>query len=60
MARLDKDQMAIRRINFVGGKTFAVSMPVDIIRLLKWDKGDRVMVRRQGQKVVIEKISEDQ
>jgi len=39
----------------VGNKTFAVSIPIDIIRQLKLSKGDEVTVRRIGNKIVIEK-----
>lgn len=42
----------------VGGKSFAVSLPVDVIKQLGWQKGTTLMVRRQGVKVVIEKVSE--
>lgn len=40
----------------VGGKSFAVSLPVDVIKQLGWVKGTRLMVRRQGNKIVVEKV----
>lgn len=59
MARPENNQTGVRTLNYVGGKTYAVSLPIEIIRLLKWEKGNRLMVRRQGDKVIIEKIIED-
>ncbi len=58
MARPDNDQTGIRKLNMVGGKSFAVSLPVDVIKQLGWTKGTTLMVRRQGDKVIIEKVSE--
>jgi len=55
MARPENDQTDKRRLNMVGNKTFAVSIPIDIIRQLKLSKGDEVTVRRIGNKIVIEK-----
>jgi antitoxin component of MazEF toxin-antitoxin module len=39
----------------VGKKSYAVSIPIDIIRQLKLKKGDLVIVRRIGQKIIIER-----
>ena len=58
MARPENDQTSKRRLNLVGGKTFAVSIPIDIIRQLKLKKGDVLVVRRVGSKILIEKEEE--
>jgi antitoxin component of MazEF toxin-antitoxin module len=58
MARPDNDQISTRKLNLVGGKSFAVSLPVSIIRLLGWQKGDSLFVRRQGNKIIIEKLED--
>lgn len=55
MARPENDQTSVRKLNFVGGKTYAVSLPIDIIKALKWKKGDTLHVRRQGNQVIVEK-----
>ncbi|MCA9348077.1 AbrB/MazE/SpoVT family DNA-binding domain-containing protein [Candidatus Saccharibacteria bacterium] len=55
MARPDNDQTARRKLNLVGGKTLAVSIPIDIVRSLDLKKQDPVIVRRVGQKIIIEK-----
>ena len=58
MARPDNDQTGMRKLNMVGGKSFAVSLPVDVIKQLGWKKGMTLMVRRQGNKITIEKVEE--
>lgn len=56
MARPDNDQVTSRKLNMVGGKSFAVSLPISIVRMLGWSKGDKLFVHRQGNKIIIEKI----
>lgn len=55
MARPENDQTSKRRLNMVGAKTFAVSIPIEIVRQLKLQKGDALIVRRLKDKIVIEK-----
>lgn len=54
MARPENDQASHRKISLVGAKTFAVSIPIGIIRQLKLKKGDTVIVRRSANKIIIE------
>jgi len=39
----------------VGAKTYAVSIPIEIVRQLKLKKGDALIVRRVSNKIVIER-----
>ena len=55
MARPDNDKTGLRKLNLVGSKSYAVSLPIDVIRVLGWKKGDNLQVRRQGDKLIIEK-----
>lgn len=55
MARPENDQTGIRKLNLVGGRSYAVSLPVDAIRMLGWQKGDVLQVRRHGKQLIIEK-----
>ena len=55
MARPENDQTSIRSLSLVGAKSFAVSLPIEIVRQLGWTKGVKLVVRRMGTKVVIEK-----
>lgn len=58
MARPENDQTSKRVLNLVGAKTFAVSIPIEIVRQLKLKKGDQLIVRRVGEKIVIERKAE--
>lgn len=58
MARPDNDQTGIRKLSMVGAKSFAVSIPIDIIKQLSWKKGDTLAVRRYVNKIIIEKVED--
>lgn len=58
MARPEQDQTGIRTLNMVGSKTYAVSLPIDVVKVLGWQKGTKLIVRRQGDKLLIEKLVE--
>ena len=36
------------------GKSVAVTLPIDMIRKLKWRKGQKVVAKRRGGKITIE------
>lgn len=55
MARPENDQTSKRRLSMVGAKTYAVSIPIEIVRQLKLKKGDALIVRRVSNKIVIER-----
>lgn len=55
MARPDNDQTSLRKLSLVGKKTYAVSLPVDIVKQLGWKKGDVLIVRRAGKHVSVER-----
>lgn len=59
MPRPDNDQTGKRKLNFVGKKTYAISLPLEVVKILKWEKGDLLFVRRVGKKVIIEKPKKD-
>ena len=58
MARPDNDQTGVRKLSMVGMKSFAVSIPIDIIKQLSWEKGDVLTVRRHSNKIIIEKVED--
>jgi AbrB family looped-hinge helix DNA binding protein len=58
MARPDNDKTALRKLNLVGLKTYAISIPIEIIRQLNWQKGDYLVVRRNANQIVIEPVKE--
>jgi bifunctional DNA-binding transcriptional regulator/antitoxin component of YhaV-PrlF toxin-antitoxin module len=55
MARPDNDQTSLRKLSLVGRKTYAVSVPVDVIKQLGWQKGDVLIVRRLGKQITVER-----
>lgn len=55
MARLDSEQINIRKLSLVGRKTYTVTIPIGVIRLLKWQKGENIQVRRQGKMLILER-----
>jgi antitoxin component of MazEF toxin-antitoxin module len=54
MARPYNDQTGLRKLNLVGSKTYAVSIPITIIRQLNLHKGDYLIVRRSANQIIIE------
>lgn len=57
MARQQNDQLSLRKLSKVGIKSFAVTIPIEIIRQLKMKKGDDILVRRRGEQIIIEKVN---
>ena len=55
MARPDNDQTSIRTLSLVGAKSYAVSIPIEVIRQLQWIKGEKLVVRRIGTNIQISK-----
>lgn len=55
MARQENHQTGIRKLSVVGSKSYAVSIPIEVIKQLGWQKGDTLLVRRQAATIVIEK-----
>lgn len=53
MARPDNDNTGIRTLSLAGAKSYTVSIPIEIIRQLKWQKGQTLVVRRIAKDVVI-------
>lgn len=56
MARPENHQTSLRKLSMVGKKTYAVSLPIEAVNQLEWKKGDTLLVRRQGEQIVIQKI----
>jgi antitoxin component of MazEF toxin-antitoxin module len=44
----------IRKIQVVGGsKTYTVSIPLDMIKALRWKKGQKVVFEKEGKKLIV-------
>ncbi|MFP4473261.1 MAG: AbrB/MazE/SpoVT family DNA-binding domain-containing protein [Candidatus Omnitrophota bacterium] len=44
----------IRKLTITGGSTYYVTIPQSMIRELGWRKGQKLVVRRDGERVVLE------
>ena len=44
----------IRKITKLGGHSLAVTIPIEIIRELKWKERQKVVVKKSGKKIIIQ------
>ena len=55
MARRKLEDRNIRKLSRVGsGKSMAVTLPIELIRELKWREKQKVVVTKRGNKLIIE------
>jgi len=43
----------IRKLTKTGGKSIGVTIPIDMIRDLKWQERQKVVVKKVGKRIVI-------
>lgn len=46
MARSKKEEREVRKLTKVGKKSFAVTIPIEIVRTLGWREKQRVKIKR--------------
>ncbi len=44
----------IRKLTKVGKQSIAVTIPIEIVRKLKWREKQKVVVKKRGSKIIIE------
>jgi antitoxin component of MazEF toxin-antitoxin module len=44
----------IRKLTRVGGTSLSVTIPVNLLRALKWKEKQKVVVKKSGKKIIIE------
>ena len=54
MARRKLEDKNIRKLGKSGGKSISVTIPIDIIRELGWKSKQKVVVKKRGDKIIIE------
>ncbi len=54
MSRRKLEQNHIRKLTRVGGTSIALTLPIEMIRALKWREKQKVIVKQKGKKVIIE------
>ena len=55
VARQERHNSARRTLSMVASRAYAVTLPIEEVRRLGWDKGDTLIVRRLKQQIIIEK-----
>ena len=53
MARRKLSQKNIRKITRVGKRSFAITLPIEFVRALKWREKQKVVVRKRSDKLII-------
>lgn len=49
----------IRKITKVGGQSLSVTIPIEIARELRWRDGQKVVVEKKGEGVMVKDWKED-
>jgi len=48
------DKKAVRKVTVTGpGKTYYLTFPREMIKALNWKKGEKKIIRREGNKIII-------
>ena len=53
MARQKLEDKNIRKLGKSGQKSITVTLPIEIIRELKWRDGQKVVVKKRGDGIII-------
>ena len=53
MARKPFNERHVRKITKVGGKSYAVTLPIEVIRQLGWRERQKVIVVFDGKQVIV-------
>jgi len=53
MTRRKMEDSKIRKISRIGNKSLGVTIPVEIIRELKWREKQKVVITRRGKTITI-------
>ncbi len=54
MARKRLEERNVRKLRKNTGGTVLVSLPIELVRSLKWRDGQKVVIKKRGQGMVIE------
>lgn len=54
MARRKLEDRNIRKLSKRTNGSYAVTLPVEVIRELKWRDKQKLVVRRSGKKIIVE------
>ncbi len=55
MARRKLSEKNIRKLTKMGGgKSFGITLPIEMVRELKWRERQKISVRKFGQKIILQ------
>jgi len=53
MARLKSNQTHVRKLSRMGGRSIGLTLPIEFVRALAWRPQQKVVVRKQGARLII-------
>ncbi|MDD5071449.1 MAG: hypothetical protein PHQ42_01805 [Patescibacteria group bacterium] len=53
MARRKLENKNIRKLTRIGDKSIGLTLPIDIVRELKWREKQKVVVKKRGEGIII-------
>lgn len=53
MARRKLNERSIRKLNRTGGNSISVTIPIELVRELKWREKQKVVIKKRGKKLTI-------
>ena len=53
MARRKLGDKNIRKLTKIGNKSIGLTLPIEIVRELKWRKKQKVVVKKRGKSIII-------
>lgn len=59
MARQKTGQENVRKLSRVGGITYTMSLPLGIVQELGWQDHQRIHVRKDGDRIILEDWKEE-
>ena len=54
MSRRKLEDKNVRKLSRIGDKSLGLTLPIDIVRKLKWREKQKVTVKLSGKKIVIQ------
>jgi hypothetical protein len=55
MARQKLEDRNIRKLTKIsGGSSYAITLPIEFVRELKWRERQKLVVRKSGKKLIVE------
>ena len=53
MARRKLENKNVRKLTRIGDKSIGLTLPIEMVRELKWREKQRVVVKKQGKSIII-------